>query len=292
MKSRFVVILAYCQSLQAAVVEVPRNVQLYSYDAGYVAAVNQRVFKTITTDTNQLLLNKFSKHVAVTELPFARIALAMQADGVHCTMDRIKTPERLQKYLFSYPVNFYLGYRLYQRADLPKLRDQLLNEQGELKNIQALFTEQPKSRLLVSAHFSLGPFLDAEVAKVPPRQQVVVTTSEYYQQFLGMFLAKRTEYAVLFPTAIQEHYHTDLPMPARSYGIAGAPAVIAGHLMCNKSTESVRFIARVNQALLELYQDPEFMQAHQRYMLPEDAAIVVKHIHAARAEIEAGLSQD
>ena len=281
MKCWWLLLCVFSQKLQAVVVDVPQVFRLYGYDTGYVSAINKRIFKTITTDTNQLLLQKFSRNVEVIELPFARIEREMQGTGVRCTTDRIKTPERQQKYLFSLPVNFYLGYRLYQRADLMPLKPPVINDDGDVSNLNVLFEHEPKSRLLVSAHFSLGAYLDAELQKVPDAKKIVVTTSEYYQQFLGMFLAKRTEYAVLFPTAIQEHYHSDLPMPARSYGIAGAPAVVAGHLMCNKSEEIEQFIQQVNQALLELYQDQEFINAHQRYMLPEDAAIVARYIRAA-----------
>lgn len=284
MKRWLLFIFVYCQVALAAVVEVPAQFHLYSYDAKYVNAINQRVSYTITSDTNQLLLQRFSKAVTVAELPFARIELEMQGAGVRCTPDRIKTPERLKKYLFSYPVNFYLGYRLYQRADLTPLSVPILNAQGEVRSLSALLEDEPRSRLLVSSHFSLGHFLDAEVSKVAASKKTLVAASEYYQQFLGMFLAKRAEYAVLFPTAIQEHYHADLPMPVRSYAIAGAPAVIAGHLMCNKSAESERFLQQVNQALLELYQEPEFLQAHQRYMLSEDAKVVAEVIRAASAD--------
>jgi uncharacterized protein (TIGR02285 family) len=284
MKQWLLLMFGCVPSAVAAVVEVPAQFRLYSYDAKYVNAINQRVSHTITTDTNQLLLEQFSRAVTVTELPFARIELEMQGAGVHCTLDRIKTPERQQKYLFSYPVNFYLGYRLYQRADLTPLGRPVLNEQGEVASLNALFIDDPRSRLLVSAHFSLGPYLDAEIGKVPAGKKIVVTTSDYYQQFLGMFLAKRAEYAVLFPTAIQEHYHADLPIPVRSYTIAGSPAVVAGHLMCNKSAESERFLQQVNLALLDLYKEQAFLQAHQRYMLPEDAALVARLIRAGHVD--------
>ena len=54
--------------------------------------------------------------------------------------------------------------------------------------------------------------------------------------------------------------------------------------MCNKSAESERFLQQVNLALLELYKEQTFLQAHQRYMLPEDAALVGRLIRAGNID--------
>jgi hypothetical protein len=61
-------------------------------------------------------------------------------------------------------------------------------------------------------------------------------------------------------------------MPVRSYPIAGSPQVVAGHLMCNNTPDSRKFIRQVNDALLALYADQAFIAAHTRYMLPADAS--------------------
>lgn len=257
---------------QANTVEVPADFGFYLYDADAVAAINRGVSRTITTDTNQLLLQKFSRRVVVQERPFARIDKELAQPGVRCTTDRIKTPQREKQFLFSLPVNFYLGYRLYQRADLAPLPAGLLDATGAVRSLPALMQAEPHSRLLVSSHYSLGEYLDNEIKQVAVRQQIPISTTRYYDQFVGVFLAKRAEYAVLFPTAIYEYFHGDLPMPVRSYPIAGAPQVVAGHLMCNNTAASRQFLRQVDAALLSLYSDQAFIAAHTRYMLPADAS--------------------
>jgi hypothetical protein len=62
MKGWWLLLCVYCQELHAVVVDVPPVFRLYGYDVNYVSAINKRVFKTITTDTNQLLLQKFSRN--------------------------------------------------------------------------------------------------------------------------------------------------------------------------------------------------------------------------------------
>jgi uncharacterized protein (TIGR02285 family) len=180
----------------------------------------------------------------------------------------------LGKYLFSKPVNFFLGYRLYQQQSFPAVAAQQLNGKGQLQSVVALMQANPHAKLLVPEHFSFGELLDQQIQQLASKQVVAIGASHYHTNFIGMFASGRADFVIAYPTEMSDFMQDKSELQVRSYGIAGVPELISGHLMCTDTVANRQFIQAVDKVLTSLYQDPRFILAHTRYLKAEDA----KHI--------------
>jgi uncharacterized protein (TIGR02285 family) len=257
-----------------AVIQLPLQLQFHHYDPLTVTLMNKGQYYSVTTETNLLLFQHFSKPVRLIEVPMARSELMMDNLESICTLDKVKNSERLGKYLFSKPVNFFLGYRLYQQQNSPAVVAQQLNAKGQLQSVVALMQANPHAKLLVPAHFSFGELLDQQIQQLPSKQVVAIGAPHYHTNFIGMFASGRADFVIAYPTEMSASMQSDTRLQVRSYGIAGVPELISGHLMCTDTAANRQFIQAVDKVLTSLYQDPRFILAHTRYLKAEDA----KHI--------------
>lgn len=273
----FVLIFWYCQSCAAAI-HVPIQLEFQHYDPQTVQLSNAGRYNSITTETNFLLFKQFSRSVPVIEVPMARTEHMMDSGASICTMDRVKNSSRDAKYLFSKPVNFYLGYRLYQLAQFPVLAAELLNEQGQVKSIAQVMQAVPQAKLLVPEHFSFGETLDQQIRQLPAKQILPLAAPHYHTNFIGMFASKRAEFVIAYPTEMNLFMQSKPELHTRSYGIAGSPALITGHVMCSDTARNRQFIQAVDQALTTLYREKSFLLAHTRYLGKQEAEQVSRFI--------------
>lgn len=273
----FVLIFLYCQSCAAAIY-VPIQIEFQHYDPQTVQLSNAGQYNSINTETNFLLFKQFARSVPVTEVPMARTEHMMDSGASICTMDRVKNNTRDAKYLFSKPVNFYLGYRLYQLAHFPAIASELLNEQGQVKSISQVMQATPYAKLLVQEHFSFGETLDQQISQLPNQQILPLTAPHYHTNFIGMFASNRAEFVIAYPTEMSFFIQSKPELHTRSYGIVGSPELITGHLMCSDTARNRQFIQSVDQALTKLYRDKRFLLAHTRYLGKQEAEQVSRFI--------------
>jgi len=260
----------YCHASVAAI-HVPLQLEFHHYDPQTVQLHNAGQYNSITTETNLLLFKQFSRPVQLLEVPMARTELMMDSGGSICTMDKVKNSSRAAKYLFSKPVNFYLGYRLYQLDEFPALAADLLNKNGQVKSIAQVMQATAHAKLLVPEHFSFGEVLDQQIRQLPAKQILPLAASHYHTNFIGMFASKRAEFVIAYPTEMSFFMQSKPELKVRSYGIASAPELITGHLMCTDTAQNRKFIQAVDRALTALYRDKSFLQAHSRYLGKQDA---------------------
>lgn len=263
-------LLAFSPDCRAAI-ELPLQLQFHDYDAQTVELMNKAQYNSVTTETNTLLFQHFSSPVRLIEVPMARSELMMDNSESICTLDKVKNSNRTEKYLFSKPVNFFLGHRLYQQQSFPAVAAQQLNSKAQLLSVVALMQANPHAKLLVPEHFSFGELLDRQIQQLASKQIVAIGASHYHTNFIGMFALGRADFVIAYPTEMSAFMQDNPELQVRSYGIAGVPELISGHLMCTDTAANRRFIQAVDKVLTSLYQDPRFMQAHTRYLNAEDA---------------------
>lgn len=260
------VFLFLCCKLCEAAIHVPLQLEFQHYDPQTVQLINERKYKSVNTETNFLLFQQFSRAVKVIEIPIARTEQMMDSGKSICTMDRVKNSSRSAKYLFSKPVNFFLGYRLYQLATFPRIPAELLNDRGQVKNISQLMAATPRAKLLVQKNFSFGDILDNQIRQVPENQILLLSAPHYHTNFIGMFASQRAEFVIAYPTEMTLFMQNKQKLHIRSYGLEDSPELITGHLMCSDTDRNRHFIEAVDNTLTTLYRDKNFLLAHTRYL--------------------------
>jgi uncharacterized protein (TIGR02285 family) len=209
----------------------------------------------------------------------ATLKRAMQElskDESACIVDRVKTHDRLAHYLFSKPTNLFLSRRLYQQKELAQLTAPVLTDDGVL--LARLFAEQPARTLLVSSQVSFGEELDNQVAHLARHNKVLRDGGEQWQGMIKMFQLKRSDYALFFPQSLHE---LGVKLDAAHYAVAGTKPYVLGHIMCNQTDASKRFIAKLNQGVEVLFGTGELLRIHQRFMPSDTHQIVVTYLEQA-----------
>lgn len=189
----------------------------------------------------------------------------MQNDKNICAVDKIKTKERLEKYIFSQPINLFLGRRLYQHPSAPPLPPSLANQQNI--NLIKLFTERPNSKILMSGQISYGDELDNQLALIPAKNKVVRLSSENDTGVINMFVIGRTDFALLYPQQVFKYYPN---LVATSYELANSPPYVLGHIMCSKNPETQAFIEEINSHLSDFNNKEALLSIHLKFINPAD----------------------
>ncbi len=269
--------MSHAGLLAASKPNLPTGLQFHSDEPQLVAAFNSgQPLDTISSATLSLIFKSFSTQPEILSVPFARSLRFIESGTSVCITDKIKTPERADKYLFSLPMSFYQAQRLYQLQTLPPISKRWLNEKGEIRRVSQVLKVHPNARILLPEHYSFGERLDKDLNNINP-EQVVVTASDIYSSYLDMFEAQRAEFTILFPAAVYERFGERLPK-ARSYNIEQASEYITGRFLCSNTAAGKQFIQLMNQVLRTLYGTQEYAEAHTRYLNSDDIPEVTRFI--------------
>ncbi len=259
-------------------------VELHHYDTKSIARLNSGDSDgSADIDTNLLLFKALADAPPVREMPLARTDWMMAQGLPVCSLNRVKNKTRDAKFLFSLPVNFYLGYQLYQHANTDPLPASLLNGKNQIRSLKQLMQHYPHNQIVIPKAYSFGDALDQAVAEIPARQITAISTSHYYQHFVAMFEAGRADFILLYPTEIQAHLQMTPALQVRHYPLAQAQQYTTGHLMCADTLQTREFVRRVDTALRKLYRDPLFVEANSRTLAAAEAAQIRRAIRAQAA---------
>ena len=259
-------------------------VELHHYDTETIARLNGGgTDGSADIDTNLLLFKTLGDAPAVREMPIARTDHMMEQGLPICSLNRVKNKSRDAKFLFSLPVNFYLGYQLYQHANAAPLPASLLNRKNQISSLKQLMQHYPRNQIVIPKTYSFGDALDQAVAEIPPRQITAISTSHYYQQFIAMFETGRADFILLYPTEMQAYLKMTPELQVRHYPLAQAPQFTTGHLMCADTKQTREFVRRVDASLRKLYRDPLFVEANSRTLAASETAQIRQAIRAQAA---------
>ena len=225
-------------------------------------------------DTNNMLLDRLP-HLKFNfqTVPSARIEKTMDTHQFVCATNRLKTAKRSKKYLYSQPLNLYLGLRLYSLKNNGSMPKQLLNSQQQLVSLKDMFEHFSERRLGISKGRSFGPSLDAQIAALDPRNVIVHSGLGSLHSLLAMLLKKRVEYVIEFPVELSNSKlksKTDVLL--NSYEIAGSERYFVGHVTCKDNEKMKQVVAQINEQLNGMYNTDEFYLAHVNYLRKSDIA--------------------
>jgi len=218
-----------------------------------------------SVSTNLFALKNFHSALRFEYMTTKRSLQFMDKGENICIVNRIKTKERLAKYIFSRPINLFLGRRLYQKSNAPIIPRELFpNKQI---NLQRLFKAQPKKQILITEQISYGDILDEQIAKLPESNKLIRYGADQETAIREMFAKGRTDYALLYPQQVFT-YLADLKV--RSYELESIPPYVLGHLMCAKTPDNKKFIKQINAYLSDVKSSEQLLNIHLNFINPSD----------------------
>jgi uncharacterized protein (TIGR02285 family) len=215
---------------------------------------------TMTEATNHLLLERLGVMPKITLLPTLRIERFLESEQPTCVFNRIRTSDRANKYIFSYPTDVFLTAKLYQHISDPPIGNEFLDDKGRLLSLARFFNQKNNNdMLLLMSGGSYGAEIDKKIKDIDPSSIVMVTGENPTASYLKIFFKNRADFIIFYPSAMERIFEqTD---ELRSYTISASEHFISGRIMCNKTAGSHTFIGKVNKALKELYLTDEFINA-------------------------------
>jgi len=242
---------------------------------------SKNIQDNLSVATNLHALNTQSVQNQLVKIRFEymttkRSLLLMDKSKNICVVNKVKTEKRLEKYLFSLPINLFLGRRLYQNTSYPAVD---VNESmGNSVLLSDLVIDRPDTKIIISAQISYGDLLDAQIKKLPEQNKIVRHSGEHDKGVLAMFSRGRAEFALLYPHQV---YDSDIKFDGRSYLISSVPPYILGHLMCSKSELAKAFLKSINGQLSAVEALDELLRIHLTYINPMDKAVTEMYFRQA-----------
>ena len=180
-----------------------------------------------------------------------------------CTANRAKTPERQEYSLFSDPQSFYLTHKLYRYNQKSALPSQLLNAEGEIKDIASVFKALPTQTMGIAQGVSFGNFLDQQLKQIKPANINYRGGSQRVVALASMLYKKRVDFVLALPVDITP-LESQKPL-LEQYTIAGAPPYLIAHFNCSNSPLGQGIINSINKILANSYQTKDYYQAHKKW---------------------------
>lgn len=179
-----------------------------------------------------------------------------------CVVNKIKTPDRLRKYLFSSPVNMFLNRRLYQKSNDVPLKG-INGEPIEEVFLPSVFKKRPNSRLLLTDQISYGFEVDEQLKGIPSKNKLVRGGSEYDNGVFEMFFKNRGDFVLFLP---QQVYNQPQIEKTRSYKLSQIKPYELGHLMCADTRVNHEFLTSVNENIKKLVATSQLLTFHLQYL--------------------------
>lgn len=257
----------------------------YDYKS-FVEAYETQQAKNAVSAATLLFVENITDHAAIEFLPTIRLfsELDAETDKSVCALFKLKTQERLAKYYFSLPVSFLSTNRLYLRPGMQPLSTQLLNAEGELENIAALFNGN-QDTILLWQDISYGELVDASLKNIPVKNKVVIQGLSSHGSSAKMIKRGRTDYAIVFPSEVAEFENDTQAFDLLSYRIEGIEPISTGHLMCNKTEASRAWLNKFDNILIELYKSSEYIKANIFKINSQEERLVVNAINKIKSEL-------
>jgi len=200
--------------------------------------LNDTLSKSLNTIFDQL--NNYNFEFKIID-NFANLSQYKNEESL-CLSDMIKTPKRLEHFIYSEPSSLYLGLQVYSKSPLP-------NARGEV-NLLKLLNENAELKLGIVQGRSYGKVLDQQIAMINKSQ--LVTVPSQLDRIMTIFAHNRFNLLLEYPQDIDSIYKQISEQPLNSYTISGGESYILGHMMCTKTVENRVFIDAFNQALINI----------------------------------------
>lgn len=141
-------------------------------------------------------------------------------------------------------------------------------------DLVSLFKNNKDLTLLLSNQISYGKQLDNIIEHVPKRSRTYRDGAAHDFGIINMFAKNRADFTLLYP---QQVFGYNVEIGAKNYEIAGIKPYVTGHLMCSNTPVMRNFINTLNKQLERLYSNGKLLEAHLKYLRPQDADALKKY---------------
>lgn len=240
-------------------------VQFFTDSADFKLVMeNKKSPEAIVSATNSLIFKTMGLSPSLLLVPAMRTESFLDNEQGTCTFFKLKTAERAEKYLFSYPTDIFLSAKLYQLSSSPPISDTFLDQQGGLKSLSGFFNQKDNnSFLLLMQGKSFGVELDEQIRHINPSSVYFLTAEDPHDAYTNIFIKKRSDFIITYPSVLERYAKQGIEF--RSYSLPKAKQFISGRIMCNDRPASKAFIASTNNVIKQLYQTDAFLQAILKY---------------------------
>lgn len=180
----------------------------------------------------------------------------------YCAINKMKTPDRLAKLLFTdKPINISPSLRLI-RLGAPALQPTV--------DLEKWFTSSRQLKIGIAGGRSYGQSLD-QLLQQHPNQVYQLSGEDVHLKLWQMLQKGRLD--ALIDYSVRIDYLNSMQPSATAYSIsqiAGQPPIIEGYLVCSRSEHGQTIVALVNQALEAAELQQALYQSYRQYFPPEE----------------------
>ncbi|MDT0595006.1 hypothetical protein [Glaciecola petra] len=286
----FLIVVAFCMSSFITQSDAKNNasVHIHYEDIYFSQAYKNKDPKNAVSAAMLLVVDNLPNDFTLEFLPTARsiIKFSEDTDDAICALFKLKSAERASRYYFSLPIGLMQTHRLYLREEMGPLDPSLLNEEGAVKNIEALFEVYPDTQLMLWENISQGDHIDAALKNIAQKNKVSIQGMTSYLNLALLITRSRADFAILPPAELNHYENNTESLNLLSYRIAGIEPVSKVHMMCNKTKASAVFLKTANSVIRDLYQTPEYLAAGLIDVAEEDISFVIKTIEDLKEQVK------
>lgn len=223
--------------------------------------LNADTFKILSRDLPQ-------SSVTIINANQQRADLLLDTSSNACIGNKIKTPTRQEKYLFTaLPQTIFPNQRLYVNNDslISFLNENIKEEFGQAISMNQLFNSQQKFILGVIKGRSFGQALDNLIANAPNNIQIWQRAGDGLSLgIMDMFMHHRIDAIIEYPS-VYEHYGIQLEKQisgVKSYAIDEVNNVVSGYIMCVDTDMGKKLINYFDQQLAKQTLTQQYLNVH------------------------------
>lgn len=233
---------------------------------------------TIGLDSLKLVLETANMNVEKLNIAsVARMNTQLLQTTNTCVASRLKTDDRIGKYLFSLPFNIHPMPRFYYHEENIQIPATALDEEGNIHSLAEIFLSNPENQLSIVEGVSFEQEIDKMIAAIPEENKHIFSVDNRYQVKIQLLLEGFVDVIIAYPMdfpnegiVLEEHpYLLYLPF-------ATAQPYMISYIACSKSELGIQTINKINSALKLLYQQQKYLDAHLNH-LPKSEHQSFKH---------------
>jgi len=260
--------------------------QSISNDIVYIHTADQKDFEYLKNNNDMHSLSVATNLYALSAMPQAikfehmtakrSLKFMEKGDDNICLVNKLKTKERVEKFIFTLPINLFLGRRLYQNSSFKELQN--FDSYDNYVKLDELFRQKPDAKILISNQISYGDVIDNQLSNLADKNKIIRHSPEQNHGLINMFSRGYIEFSLLYP---QQVYYSNIELEARTYRLDNSPPFVLGHIMCNKTPATAIFIKQLNSHLSSQRSSSRLLDIHLQFVRPADQEMVSHYFHQA-----------
>jgi len=244
------------------------NTKFAIFEPGEVKIVlstnDESLLRYNTFGEEKSLVSKLYKLI-LKKLPDYRIEFVKTSDSEneeqygtnHCYANKIQALERQNLYLISKPFSLYLAPRLYSKYDL--------NKYNKTTTLIELLTTS-KFRLGISKERILSSNIQLQLENVS-ELQVKNAAFNTFSRLQQLAMLDEFDLTIEYPSDIATYWHEVTDAEIYSFDLNLKSPFTVGHLMCQRSGESARFVDDFDKVVSKLIQSSEYKEVIRSFAI-------------------------